>query len=113
MANIWMERGVEYHKVSREKIFQENEAVRMTRTYKQEEKNPSKLELLRQDYRARLLQERERKVNALFEQKVRAKSLPKKGGVRQFFAYRRMMEIAVSNPVNLPPISCSHKKGKR
>lgn len=72
----------------------------------------SKLELLQEDYRSRLLHEKEQKLNALFEQKVRANLLPKKGSVREFFLNRRILATSTKsgqNAVTLPPMQLNSR----
>lgn len=110
MANTLFDHGTEYNFYKTN--FTENHAT-MRRT-KPDNQKPSKLELLQEDYRSRLLREREQKANALFEQRVRAELLPKKGSVREFFLNRRMLAAEACNAaVDLPPISSNTRyKGK-
>jgi hypothetical protein len=105
MANTLFDHGAKYH-FHDVKITQNQATMKETGG----KTNPSKLELLQEDYRSRLLHEREQKANALFEQKVRAELLPKKGSVREFFLNRRMLATSTtgsSNGVNLPPIKAN------
>ncbi|CAB3987543.1 Hypothetical predicted protein [Paramuricea clavata] len=113
MANTLFDHGAEYH-------FHDINFTRNHATMRQTEHDrtkPSKLELLQEDYRSKLLHEREQKANALFEQKVRAELLPKKGSVRDFFLNRRMLAASTSGAssgVNLPPIKTNRRyKGKQ
>ena len=112
MANTLFEHGAKYHFHAVK--FTHNHAT-MKET-EDDKTKPSRLELLQEDYRSRLLHERELKANALFERKVRAKLLPKKGSVREFFLNRRTLAESVavpSNGVNLPPIKSNTRyKGK-
>jgi hypothetical protein len=112
MANTLFDHGAEYH--FHDVNFTQNLAT--MRQTEHDSTKPSKLELLQEDYRSRLLHEREQKANALFEQKVRAELLPKKGSVRDFFLNRRMLAASTSgasNGVNLPPIKTNRRyKGK-
>ena len=103
MANTLFDHGAKYH-FHDVKITQNHDTMKDTG---HDKRKASKLELLQEDYRSRLLHEREQKANALFEQKVRAELLPKKGSVREFFLNRRMLAASTtgaSNGVNLPPI---------
>ena len=113
MANILFDHGAKYH-FHDVKITQNHATMKDTGHSK---RKASKLELLQEDYRSRLLHEREQKANALFEQKVRAELLPKKGSVREFFLNRRMLAASTtgtSNRVNLSPIKKNTRyKGKQ
>ena len=114
MANTLFDQGVEYHTRSKGvlNLTQNHAAMRQT---DHDRTKPSKLELLQEDYRSRLLHERERKANALFEKKMRAHLLPKQGSVREFFLNRRMLANTTdaSLAVNLPPINSNTRyKGK-
>ena len=71
----------------------------------------SKLQLLQNDYRSRLLHEKEQKLNALMDRRIRENStkLPKQGSVREFFLNRRMVTansttVGPQNGATLPPI---------
>lgn len=105
MANTLLDRHKTTYHLVHNVNFTDNQI-----TMRQPECNrtkPSKLEQLQQDYRLKLLHEREQKANALFEQRVRAELLPMKGSVREFFLSRRMLATSmtgVSNRVNLSPI---------
>ena len=113
MANTLFDHGAKYH-FRDVKITQNHATMKDTGHHKRKASN---LELLQEDYRSRLLHEREQKANALFEQKVRAELLPKKGSVREFFLNRRMLAASItetSNGVNLPPIKRNTRyKGKQ
>lgn len=102
MANTLFDHGTGYH--FHDANFTETYAT-MRRT-EHDRTKLSKLEMLQEDFRSRLLHERERKANALFEQKVKADLLPK-GSVREFFLNRRMMAASnagASSGKKLPPI---------
>ena len=106
MAHTLLERGSEF--TFHDANFTENHAT--MKDTDRETTKPSRLQLLQDDYRTRLLREREQKANALFEQKVKADLLPKKGSVREFFLNRRLLvanTTGASNAVNLLPIKAN------
>ncbi|XP_028396093.1 zinc finger C2HC domain-containing protein 1C-like isoform X2 [Dendronephthya gigantea] len=111
MANTLFDHGTEYNFYRTN--FTENHAT--MRKTKPDSQKPTRLEMLQEDYRSRLLREREQKANALFETRVRAKILPKKGSVREFFLNRRMLAAEACNAVvDLPPITSNTRyEGKQ
>ena len=99
MANTLFDHGTGYH--FHDANYTEKYPTMRRGTEHDRAGKLSKLEMLQEDFRSRLLHEREQKANALFEQKAKAGLLPK-GSVREFFLNRRM--IAAGNGNKLPPI---------